>query len=227
MSAVSSRSTSASSSRARPAPARPRRAGQTGAAGAVGAARPSARPPSVLLATAGAATATSSNRAGWPGPSPVWHAGPLGRSGRVPLLERDDAAAAAAGYLADAAAGHGRLLFVAGEAGVGKTTFVGRGRRGRRRGGQGRGRPVRRVGHPGPARPAGRDAAGRCRPGSWPPGARPARGLHRADSPRCASRRGRSRTCWWSRTRTGPTRRPSTWSGTWPGGSTTAGRWCW
>jgi predicted ATPase len=42
----------------------------------------------------------------------------------VPLLERDDQLAAAAGYLADAAEGRGRLLFVAGEAGVGKTTFV-------------------------------------------------------------------------------------------------------
>jgi DNA-binding CsgD family transcriptional regulator/tetratricopeptide (TPR) repeat protein len=42
----------------------------------------------------------------------------------VPLLERDDQLSAAAGYLADAADGHGRVLFVAGEAGVGKTTFV-------------------------------------------------------------------------------------------------------
>ena len=42
----------------------------------------------------------------------------------MPLLERDDQLRAAAGYLADAAAGHGRVLFVAGEAGVGKTTFV-------------------------------------------------------------------------------------------------------
>jgi DNA-binding CsgD family transcriptional regulator/tetratricopeptide (TPR) repeat protein len=42
----------------------------------------------------------------------------------VPLLERDDQLGAAAGYLADAADGHGRVLFVAGEAGVGKTTFV-------------------------------------------------------------------------------------------------------
>jgi len=42
----------------------------------------------------------------------------------VPLLERDDQLRAADGYLADAADGHGRLLFVAGEAGVGKTTFV-------------------------------------------------------------------------------------------------------
>jgi DNA-binding CsgD family transcriptional regulator/tetratricopeptide (TPR) repeat protein len=43
----------------------------------------------------------------------------------VPLLERDDQLRAAAGYLADAADGRGRVLFVAGEAGVGKTTFVG------------------------------------------------------------------------------------------------------
>ena len=40
------------------------------------------------------------------------------------LLERDSQLATAAAYLAEAAAGHGRLVFVAGEAGVGKTTFV-------------------------------------------------------------------------------------------------------
>jgi DNA-binding CsgD family transcriptional regulator len=40
------------------------------------------------------------------------------------LLERETHLRAAAAYLADAAAGHGRLLFVAGEAGVGKTTLV-------------------------------------------------------------------------------------------------------
>jgi DNA-binding CsgD family transcriptional regulator len=39
-------------------------------------------------------------------------------------LEREPHLRAAAAYLADAAAGHGRLLFVAGEAGVGKTTLV-------------------------------------------------------------------------------------------------------
>ena len=44
----------------------------------------------------------------------------------MPLLERDEQLRAAAGYLADAARGQGRLLFVAGEAGVGKTTFVDR-----------------------------------------------------------------------------------------------------
>lgn len=43
----------------------------------------------------------------------------------MPLLERDDQLRAAAGYLADAADGRGRVLFVAGEAGVGKTTFAG------------------------------------------------------------------------------------------------------
>ena len=41
------------------------------------------------------------------------------------LLERDEQLRAAAGYLADAASGHGRLVFVGGEAGVGKTSFVG------------------------------------------------------------------------------------------------------
>ena len=40
------------------------------------------------------------------------------------LLERDSAQEAAAGYLAEAVTGHGRLVFVAGEAGVGKTDFV-------------------------------------------------------------------------------------------------------
>src|SRR5690349_11027918 len=40
------------------------------------------------------------------------------------LVERESHLRTAAAYLADAAAGHGRLVFVAGEAGVGKTTFV-------------------------------------------------------------------------------------------------------
>src|SRR5690348_6245536 len=40
------------------------------------------------------------------------------------LLERDAQLAAVSGYLADAARGDGRLVFVGGEAGVGKTTFV-------------------------------------------------------------------------------------------------------
>jgi predicted ATPase/DNA-binding CsgD family transcriptional regulator len=42
------------------------------------------------------------------------------------LLEREQQVAAVAGYLAEAAKGHGRMVFVAGEAGVGKTSFVGR-----------------------------------------------------------------------------------------------------
>ena len=40
------------------------------------------------------------------------------------LLERDSQLRAAAGWLAEAVAGDGRLVFVAGEAGVGKTAFV-------------------------------------------------------------------------------------------------------
>jgi nucleoside-triphosphatase THEP1 len=40
------------------------------------------------------------------------------------LLERDSQLAAVSAYLAEAGAGHGRLVFVGGEAGVGKTTFV-------------------------------------------------------------------------------------------------------
>ena len=40
------------------------------------------------------------------------------------LLERDSQLRAAAGWLAEAAAGNGRLVFVAGEAGVGKSAFV-------------------------------------------------------------------------------------------------------
>jgi DNA-binding CsgD family transcriptional regulator/tetratricopeptide (TPR) repeat protein len=42
----------------------------------------------------------------------------------MPLLEREPALGSAADYLADAASGDGRLVFVAGEAGVGKTVFV-------------------------------------------------------------------------------------------------------
>lgn len=40
------------------------------------------------------------------------------------LLERDPQLRAAAGWLAEAAAGQGRFVFLAGEAGVGKTVFV-------------------------------------------------------------------------------------------------------
>src|SRR5690349_14181903 len=40
------------------------------------------------------------------------------------LLERDDQLSAVATYLDDASAGHGRLVYVAGEAGIGKTTFL-------------------------------------------------------------------------------------------------------
>lgn len=40
------------------------------------------------------------------------------------LLERDEQLRAAMDYLADAASGHGRLVYVGGEAGVGKTTFL-------------------------------------------------------------------------------------------------------
>jgi DNA-binding CsgD family transcriptional regulator len=44
----------------------------------------------------------------------------------VVLLERSPALGSASDYLADAGRGHGRLVFVGGEAGVGKTTFVDR-----------------------------------------------------------------------------------------------------
>ncbi|MGD9959251.1 ATP-binding protein [Nocardioides sp.] len=40
------------------------------------------------------------------------------------LLERDEQLRAAHGYLAEAAEGHGRLVYVAGEAGIGKTRFL-------------------------------------------------------------------------------------------------------
>lgn len=40
------------------------------------------------------------------------------------LLERDEQLKAATDYLAEAAAGHGRLVYVAGEAGIGKTTYL-------------------------------------------------------------------------------------------------------
>ena len=42
----------------------------------------------------------------------------------MPILERLEPLRAVAGYLDEARAGHGRLTFVAGEAGIGKTTFV-------------------------------------------------------------------------------------------------------
>ncbi|HEX2808718.1 MAG TPA: AAA family ATPase, partial [Kineosporiaceae bacterium] len=42
------------------------------------------------------------------------------------LVEREVQAQAVAGYLAEAARGQGRLVFVEGEAGVGKTAFVDR-----------------------------------------------------------------------------------------------------
>jgi DNA-binding CsgD family transcriptional regulator/tetratricopeptide (TPR) repeat protein len=44
----------------------------------------------------------------------------------VVLLERREQLRACADYLAEAAAGHGRLVYVAGEAGVGKSTFTAR-----------------------------------------------------------------------------------------------------
>ena len=44
----------------------------------------------------------------------------------VPLLEREEQLRACAEYLAEAAAGHGRLVYVAGEAGIGKSTFSAR-----------------------------------------------------------------------------------------------------
>ncbi len=40
------------------------------------------------------------------------------------LLEREEQVLAAEGYLAEAASGHGRLVYVAGEPGIGKTTFL-------------------------------------------------------------------------------------------------------
>ena len=41
------------------------------------------------------------------------------------LLERETQLQAVGGYLAEASDGHGRMVFVAGEAGIGKTMFVG------------------------------------------------------------------------------------------------------
>lgn len=40
------------------------------------------------------------------------------------LLERGPALGSVAEYLASAATGHGRLVLIGGDAGVGKTTFV-------------------------------------------------------------------------------------------------------
>jgi predicted ATPase len=42
----------------------------------------------------------------------------------MPLLEREPALESLGGWLAEARAGRGRLVLVAGEAGVGKTTLV-------------------------------------------------------------------------------------------------------
>ena len=41
------------------------------------------------------------------------------------LLEREAQLHAVAGYLSEAAEGHGRMVFIAGDAGMGKTMFVG------------------------------------------------------------------------------------------------------
>ena len=55
---------------------------------------------------------------------PAWVNCPYHRG--MPLVEREVQAQAVAGYLAEAARGQGRLVFVEGEAGVGKTAFVDR-----------------------------------------------------------------------------------------------------
>ena len=73
-----------------------------------GPAGPDARP---------AGVPTRRERAGAP-------SGSLPRVCSMSLLERDAALQGAADYLADAVAGDGRVVFVAGEAGVGKTVFV-------------------------------------------------------------------------------------------------------
>ena len=122
------------------------------------------------------------------------------------LLERDDQLDAARGYLADAAAGHGRLVYVAGEPGVGKTTFLEHVLEG------GEATPL--VGWcdgsatPPPLGPLVDmlpDAAGHLWPRA-PHGRRCSPGCSRP----CASHRARRRTSWSSRTPTGPTRPPWT-----------------
>ena len=70
----------------------------------------------------------------------------------VRLLERDQQAAAVDGYLAEAVDGHGRMVFVAGEAGGGKTSFVGARRR-EASTWPGRRRRVRRSATPAPLGP--------------------------------------------------------------------------
>src|SRR5262245_64740638 len=51
-------------------------------------------------------------------------AGPATHDGCMPLLERESALASLAEYAAHARSGDGRLVFVSGEAGVGKSALV-------------------------------------------------------------------------------------------------------
>ena len=108
----------------------------------------------------------------------------------MPLLERDDQLQAAAGYLADAADGHGRLVFVAGEAGR-RQDHVRRARSLADAGAAGQGRASGGCdgsATPAPLGPAGRDAAGAARR-RVAAGRRPARGLHPAHRGAARSRR--------------------------------------
>ena len=100
------------------------------------------------------------------------------------LLEREQHLDQLEEHLRQAAAGHGRLVLVGGEAGVGKTTLVDEFCRQRRRDGGGAADLVRRALHAGSAR-------SRTRPGS---GARPP---HRPAPPSTATRvTGSSGRCW-------------------------------
>jgi predicted ATPase len=73
----------------------------------------------------------------------------------VALLEREPQLQAVAGYLAEAANGHGRMVFVAGEAGNGKTIFVGQVLADAAHAARVAIRHLRRIGDTRTARPAG------------------------------------------------------------------------
>ena len=128
------------------------------------------------------------------------------------LLEREVQLQTIAGYLAEAADGHGRLVFVAGEAGIGKTTFVDQVLADAARAatvasgtcdGSATPAPLGPLVEMLPQLPAGvwpPDATRQeCSPGCWRP---------------CGNLGSESRICSSSRTRTGPTKRPWTSSGT-------------